>query len=179
MLYDQKEFLDLLQPWTSEETKRSRRALILISFIVISIWLLEIKITNVRLFGVDLSQSTEVPVLCIALSLLSFWAVMFQIHRVKDQETQYERARLLDSVISKFVGEYERYATVREKQKHAYVPPDFHKTKAAVEAYNSQQERTVKLGRIHTLLSSIDVFLPYGLAALSAAILISGIAAAL
>ena len=95
--YEEKEYLDLLKKYKSDEATKARRNLCVVAFVVIAAWLLNVKISNVKVLRIDLSMSSEMWVLIIALVLLAYWAVMFYVHYRSDEEIQKEQTVLLDT----------------------------------------------------------------------------------
>ena len=93
MAYDQKQFLDLLQEYKSDETKKARRNVSAIAFVIISAAILKIRLAEVRFLGVDVSKSAELPVLLITLMLL---AALKGLSRLIDDGVVAEAGPLAD-----------------------------------------------------------------------------------
>lgn len=104
--HDQKQFLDLLQVHKSEDAKKARRNFSFVSFIVISAWILGIQLTEIKVFGVDLSRSSELYILVIAFLLLAYWASMFFLSYRHDSEIQKEREIHLNLVVEQIFNRW-------------------------------------------------------------------------
>jgi hypothetical protein len=174
MQHDTKQFLDLLQEYKSDETKKARRNLSTICFIIIAAWMLRVRIADIRVFGVDLSQSADVVVLSVAGLLVVYWLAMFLLAWSQDTEIQKERVLLLSAQVKRFT---ERYDVIKQKvatQGGQYTPPDFHEVEAAVQAYRAQQDRTRRASQFGSIIKRLEFIVPIGLALGAAAVLAQG-----
>ena len=70
--YDKKQFLDLLLEYRSDEAKKARRNVSAIAFVVLSACLLNFHLSNMNVFGMDVSRASEIPVLVVAFVLLAY-----------------------------------------------------------------------------------------------------------
>lgn len=172
MEHDQKEFLALLQEHKSEDTKKARRNLSTVSFVVISIWLLRINLKDVKVLGVDISHSAEVPVLLIVATLLVYWLIMFLVSWRHDKEIQAERQRFLDVQVKRFNERYEYGEKKRKETGGRVVPGDFDEAKATLEVYQAQQTRLQKAAMYGNIMRRLEIFVPLGLAAIALIVLI-------
>lgn len=181
MNYDQKQFLDLLQEYKSEDTKKARRNLTTVAFIVIAVWLLQIHITEVKVLGVDLSHTSETFVLVLALVLLIYWAVMFYLSLTHDYEIQKERAYQLNDVIS--AAEKRQGEIVKSIENSSagagYYASERGELKKIIDAYSRQKERTAKASKYAGLIKAIETWLPACLAIWAALILVVGLVVSL
>ena len=178
--HEEKEFLDLLQEYKSEDTKKARRNLSTIAFIVIACWILGIRILDIKAFGIDLSHSAELYVLLIGLVLLGYWLVMFVLLWRHDHEIQNERALLLQAKVSSLLArKLAAEETIERNKKNGFVPDDYVEIKAQVEAYERQKARTETASKLGRIIRGLELFVPISLAALCAGILVCGIGRAL
>lgn len=177
MAYDEKQFLDLLQEHKSDETKKARRNLSTISFVVVAAWLLKIRLVDIKVLGVDISRTAELPVLGLAGVLLLYWTVMFLLTWKHDKEIQRERTLLLDAQVKQFT---ERLAAL-EKQRDAqgadakWVSSDHKDVKVAVMAYNEQQMRTRQASLFGALIKQLEFYVPLLLGGGAALVLTLGV----
>jgi hypothetical protein len=180
--HDEKQFLDLLQVYKSEDTKKARRNLSTLGFVVIAAWLLGVRLTDVKVFGADLSHTSESFVLVLGLVLVVYWSAMFYLSLSYDSEIQKERSIQLNNAISAFterLANHQKY--IEEEKKNnptnsVYVPPDYSAVKSAVEAYERQKTRTAKAAKYGGIIKAAELYVPVVLALWSAVILIVGIA---
>jgi hypothetical protein len=100
--HDEKQFLDLLQVYKSEDTKKARRNLSTLGFVVIAAWLLGVRLTDVKVFGANLSHTSESFVVVLGLVLVVYWSAMFYLSLSYDSEIQKERSIQLNNAISAF-----------------------------------------------------------------------------
>jgi len=177
--HDPKQFLDLLQEHKSDETKKARRNLSTICFIIVAAWLLQLRVTDIRVFGTDLSKSAEVSVLLLAAVLVIYWSIMFFLAWNQDREIQKERVLLLSAEVKRFT---ERYREIEAKYivpRSTHIPADYHEVKAAVEAYQAQQARTRRASLYGAAINSLELIVPLALAGAALIVLAVGVRNAL
>ena len=97
----ERDFLELLKPYVSEEQKRSRRNTIVSSFIVLGIYVLGKSLTDIRVFGVDLHGSNKYIVLVLAICMIIYWLVMYVAYSQRDNVIQSEQEHLLQNNVEK------------------------------------------------------------------------------
>jgi hypothetical protein len=114
--HDQKQFLDLLQTYKSDDTKKARRNLSIIGFLIIAAWVLGIRLTELKVFGVNLRDSSEAYILAIAFLLLIYWGCMFFLSYRHDTEIQKEREIQLNVVVERI---YNRWNVISKSVKDA------------------------------------------------------------
>jgi hypothetical protein len=170
MLYDHKQFLDLLLEYRSDETRKSRRNVSLIAFVILAAALLGLRLTDINAFGLSLHKSSPLPVLLLTSALLAYWTVMFCLAWLQDQEIQKERALLLEQHVALLI---KRLAEMDEvnKQSGRNIYPDYGDAKGSVDAYRSQQERTKKASVLGRIIRSLEIVVPLALAAMSSIML--------
>lgn len=177
--YDQKEFLELLHPFKSDETMKARRNVSTISFLIISLWVLGISIKDVHVFGVTLKQSSEFGVLLIALGLLLYWLGMFLLAWFQDREIQKERSHLLDEQISNIVNRFKEMDKDKKEKEESgqnyFGGGSYGKFKASYEIIEAQTRRTEKAGKLVDWVKRLELLVPVGLSFLALLVLISGL----
>lgn len=167
MDYDHKQFLDLLLEYRSDETKKARRNVSMIAFVILAAALLGIKLTEINVFGLNLHRSSPLPVLLLTFALLVYWMGMFVLAWLHDREIQKERALLLDQQVApiiKRLADREKDAATRGGQD---IFGDRAELRGAVDAYHSQQERTKNATMLGRMVRGIEIAVPLALAALS------------
>lgn len=177
--YDEKTFLDLMHEYKSEDTRKARRNLSVVSFIVISVWVLGIKLTELKVFGADLSRSSESNVLLLGLVLIGYWSVMFSLAWRHDRAIQNERAVALTSTVSQLRERMARIEKIIEEKKargSSYVPDDYAEVKAGLEAYERQQSRTASATNLGRAIREMELQIPGALAVVAAGILVAKVA---
>jgi hypothetical protein len=175
--HDEKQFLDLLQVYKSEDTKKARRNLSSIGFVVISAWLLRIQLTDVKVLGIDLSHTSELVVLLLGLVLVIYWSMIFYLFLTHDSEIQKERSIQLEKSVSALTS---RLATLEELHKQnsgvtGYIMPEYSEVKSAVEAYERQKARTATAAKYGGIINGFETYVPTALAVVSAFIIIARI----
>ena len=172
--HDQKEFLELLHEFTSDETKKARRNASSIAFVVICAYTLGVRIADIKVFGADISRSSDVPVFAIAALLLVYWVAMFLVSHVRDAEIQRERSRRLEGQIASLMARWD-YAQKQFTETNGKSPHDHGEVRRYVEALTAQRERTARAARYGGVMKKLEFYVPLGLSA--AAFLILGVGA--
>jgi len=176
--YDQKEFLELLHPFKSDETMKARRNVSTIAFLVLALWMLDISIKDVSVFGVTLKQSSELGILAIAIVLLVYWLGMFLLAWLQDKEIQKERSYILEDHISTIVSRFEKMDADKKKREEngqTFMSSSYGQLKASYELYKAQEGRTKKAGTLVSLVRNLEIFVPMILAICALLVLISGV----
>lgn len=166
----QKDFLDLLQKYKSDDTKKARRNLSFISFIILSSKILNVRLADIKFFGLDLSKSSEILLLGLGLLLLAYWTVVFCVAYWRDKEIQKERVVLFDVHIENLK---KHWATA---QKHKGQSPNavvlgYEQIQASFKRYQNQLARTDKATLLEKIINSMEFFIPLALMTISAFIL--------
>ncbi|MBI5750954.1 MAG: hypothetical protein HZA59_02250 [Hydrogenophilales bacterium] len=160
MKHDEKQFLDLLQEYKSDETKKARRNLSTICFIIISAWILKIRFTEMRVFGVDISSSAELHVLLLALVLMAYWLIMFLLSWNHDKEIQKERSLHLIEQVKHFTERFRVIEEKRAKSNSDSKSHDYNEVKAAVDAYRAQEARTKRAAQYGNVVNKLELLVP-------------------
>ena len=166
MTYDKKQFLDLLLEYRSDEAKKARRNISVVAFMILSVCLLDLHLRDINLFGMNLSEASEIPVLVVASVLLVYWSGMFLLAWLQDSEIQKERSLILDEHVSHLVT---RLGLIEKAQKEdkSYWPvlyPDHNEVRASVEAYRLQQQRTKRATLAVAWMRRLEFYVPLILA---------------
>ena len=177
--HDQKEFLELLHEFTSDETKKARRNASLIAFMVISAYVLRVRIADIKVFGADISRASDVAVFLIAALLLAYWVAMFVVSHERDAEIQKERSRRLDAQIKNLMSRWEYVQKKYSETSGVKSPHDYGEVKGYVEALDAQRQRTAKAARYGGFMKKLEFYVPLGLSAVAFLILAIGIGNAL
>jgi hypothetical protein len=178
--YDQKLFLDLLQEYKSDETKKARRNVSVIAFVIISAWILGIRLSDIRFLGLDISRTAELPVLALAGVLLIYWTFMFVIAYRRDKEIQKERAWFLNQELSNLRGRFKQIQDKYDEDKvRKGYPSDYGEVKAWLERYEAQRKRTQGATLFAKVIDYLETTVPLLLGAGAAGVLIFGAIAAL
>jgi len=178
--YDEKVFLELLQEYKSDDVRKARRNLSVVSFVVISVWVLGIKLTELKVFGIDLTKSSELNVLLLGLVLTGYWVAMFSLAWRHDREIQKERSVQLIATVSQLNERMAMIEKIKEKnERSGYVPSDYAEVKSALEAYERQKDRTTGATRLARVMGDMELYIPIALALLCASVLIVGVTRAL
>jgi len=176
--HDQKQFLELLQVYKSEDTKKARRNLSVIGFVIVAMRLLGIQITEIRVFGADLSKTSELYSLLLALVLIVYWAVIFLLSWVHDSEIQKERKILVDAEIDQIMTSWKRFEKLKlemEAKNEGGNPRGYNEAKAAVEMYHRQCQRTARADKYGRIIRALELFVPLGIALTAIGIISNGI----
>lgn len=175
MAYDEKQFLDLLQEYKSDETKKARRNVTFIACVIIAAAVLQIPVNDVQLFGMKVPRHRETEFVLIATALLLYWLVMFLIAWTHDKEIQRERERFLKVEIDRIKA---RFAYGEGKIKSTggqRVPDDYAEVKAALQAYDAQRERTRRAWWLGILTNNLELWVPLVLASAALVVLIGAL----
>jgi len=79
MAYDKKQFLDLLLEYKSDESKKARRNVSLIAFVILSACFLNLHLSNMTVLGMNVSHASEIPVLVVAFIFYPFSVLVWHI----------------------------------------------------------------------------------------------------
>jgi len=91
-LFDANSLHELLYDHQSQDFKKSRRNLMVITFIVISVWFLGLDLTKLNVFGLKLENiSSPIKIHFVGIILIGYWWAMFEFYRIRDKEIQVRR----------------------------------------------------------------------------------------
>lgn len=168
---NEKEYLDLLYDYQSDETKKTRRNLTVSSFVVVALHLIGKKLSDARFFWTHLEDSDQRWLLGIAAAVLIYWVAMGVLYVLRDKQLHNERKRLLDAHVKDLKGTIERWTKkIAERSKEPIEVPDHMKTQlrnATTEyaPYLNQLERTAWARRFNQATKVAEFGLPLVLAA--------------
>jgi hypothetical protein len=169
--YDHKQFLDLLEDYKSEETKKARRNVSALAFVIVVAWILEVRLTDVRFLSLDISRANEVSVLVIAFVLLAYWTAMFFLAWVRDREIQKERSWYLDSEAGRQKERLKQIEANERQNPSAGRWPDRNEVENWIRLYEAQQSRTKLVGMTGFVIGRFEVWVPLALSAIAALVL--------
>lgn len=161
----ERDYLDLLKPYTSEEHIKTRRNVVVTSFVVLSIYFLGRSLTDISVFGVNLKGSNDLLVLVLAIVLIAYWLIMYLAYFRRDFEIQEEQKRLL-------LREVERVRNrINECQTHidnlgdaghmrTHWTTELASAKTAYSIYENQLSRTKNAGMLNVALKKVEFWLP-------------------
>ena len=167
MAYDKKQFLDLLLEYRSDESKKARRNVSLIAFVVLFAWFLNLHLSNMTVLGMNISKASEIPVLVVAFVLLVYWSGIFLLAWIQDSEIQKERSLILNEQVTYLLKRLEMIEEAR-KEKDNFWPmryPDHSEVRASVEAYQLQQHRTRRAVLAVAWMRRLEFYVPLALSA--------------
>jgi hypothetical protein len=176
--YDEKQFLELLQEYKSDETKKARRNVSAIAFVVVVAAILQVRLTDVRVMGVDMSASAELPVLLITSGLIAYWTLMFVLTWRHDREIQAERALALNAEVKRLVQRKEDVEKRVKETPHRTTAdyPDYNEVTAALEAYERQRARTARAAQYGATIKFLEYYVPLALSGGASVVLAYGVA---
>jgi len=165
MEYDKKQFLDLLIEYKSDESKKARRNVSLIAFIIITIWYLKLPLTELKFFGADLTKASIESIIIIALIVLVYWLALFLMAWTQDKEIQKERSIILQEQIDYIYKRQENIeeAKAEETRYWAVLYPDHPKVSAYIDAYQLQRKRTKTASITIKLIRWLEFSVPLAL----------------
>lgn len=173
--HDEKEFLALLQPYSSDETRKARRNVSTISFIVVATTVLGVRLSDLRVFGADITHTSVPRVLIVCAVLLCYWFAMFAVSWLHDREIENERNLQGRKAADDLRGRYAELSRLKESNAAVgYVPQDYGPVKQAVMALDRQIARTAKTQRYGRLVRAAEFWIPVFLASSALVILCVG-----
>jgi len=87
----EKDILEILLLHKSDESRRSRRNLVVASSIVIVIHLLALSYKSISIFGLKLNEGSELDIISLAIIFILYWLFMFIMHSRNDEEYNTRR----------------------------------------------------------------------------------------
>ena len=161
----EKEYLELLKPFISEEQKKSRRNVLVSSFTVMCIYLLGKSLSELNVFGLHLGGSNDYAVLFLAALLITYWLAMYLAYSKRDDEIQKEQQHLLLTHVERIK---ERIVTLNkniEENKNSDVmrnhyQRELNNEKDNFNIYERQISRTAKADSFNFALKKVEYWLP-------------------
>ncbi|MDD5471026.1 MAG: hypothetical protein PHP05_03840 [Sideroxydans sp.] len=161
----EKDYLELLKPFTSEEQKKTRRNVLASSFTVICIYSLDKSLTELNVFGLHLGDSNDYAVLVIAILLTTYWLVMYLAYSKRDDEIQKEQQHQLLKYVE---GIKERIVVLNKNIEEnklngsllSHYQQELNNEYNYLGIYEKQTSRTAKAGSINFALKKIEYWTP-------------------
>lgn len=99
-LFDEKFYLEVLQGHVSEDTKKARRNLAMIGFVLSGIDILGFSLQDLHIFGLSMEKKAGIGLAWLAGALLTYWFVIYILQFLSDREVNAEKRHLLFKTIS-------------------------------------------------------------------------------
>lgn len=96
----EEKYLELIEPYQSEETMKTRRNLMVASFIIVALSYVGIPLEKIRLFATDLQGADLRAIYIVAFAIIGYWSVVFIFLWFRDREMQKERSTLLLKLVN-------------------------------------------------------------------------------
>ena len=180
---DEKDFLDLLQWKVSDDTVKAGRNLSLISFVIISIPLLGLSLSDLNVFGLKLAESNETAAILLAGFIIGYWSLMYYLHNEHDLAIKKEQTVLIEKQILHIRKKMKEEEVVAEKNgletpdasMGSLLPGGYGQLKKEAEVYAGQRYRTKQARSLGTLIENVRYYFPFMLAFLAAITLACGL----
>lgn len=161
----EKEYMSLVADFSSDDTKKLRRNLIVSSFIIISVNYLGLSLNNVKAFGLDLSSTHDNKVYIIALIMMIFWFILFFINHVKDHEAFKEKHRNLNIPVNIIKEQLKAWEDKIERDgdnglRAAQANSDYRHTLNQYKIYQNQLERLERASKLQNIINLVNLVLP-------------------
>jgi hypothetical protein len=167
----EKNNLDLSVEYKSEEASKSRRNIHVATFVVICLWILCLPPSELKLFGVELSDVNSSKLSLIAFLLFSYWLFMYSFYSYRDKEFNSERRFLLKREERKVE---EKYNTTKAKldekmgeNQENHLKSVHGKVKVHYDVYINQKDRMKVYNGFNRMLNLIELFSPVVLGLIS------------
>lgn len=177
--HDEKEFLALLQQYSSEDCRRARRNVSVISFLIVAAHILGVRLTDIRALGADITRADEGIASMICLAVIVYWSSMFAVTWLHDREIEKERRIQGEKAASALKARYEHLAKQNETPNRGHVHPEWRAVRDAYKAYQRQIERTQTAARYKRAIHFAEFWVPASLAAVAVFLLAQDIYKAL
>lgn len=174
----ERDYLEQLKPYISEETKKFRRNTVVSSFIILSVYFLGKSLTEIKVAGLNLLGSNNDSVLIIAIVMITFWLIMYLIYHRRDLEIQKEQQHLLMKhveLIKQRMDNFEDQINDAIKKNvgvHGQTQHNFTLAQNEYDVYKNQLSRTNKAGILNLVINNTELFLPITIAAFTILILL-------
>lgn len=161
----EKEYLELLKPFASEEQKKSRRNVLVSSFTVICIYLLGKSLTELNVFGLHLGGSNDHAVLVLAVLLITYWLTTYLAYSKRDDEIQKEQQHLLLTHVKKLEERIVALNKSIEDNKsneglRNHYQQELNNEKNNLSVYEKQTTRTATAHSFSFALKKVEYWLP-------------------
>ena len=177
---DIQQHMDLLAGRYSDDTKRYRRNLILLSFTILGVSYLEATLSDLRVFGLSLGSQDNMKIQYLAAGLNIFWLLMFSLSRRIDDMLWNEKARQFQDIKNRLLLELQEAKefadTLKPKQRANNANYQYY-----IELRNQADELDMVINstktttNLQTTFEIIQMSLPYLLSLVSLFLLGKGI----
>lgn len=174
----EKDYLELLYDYHSDETKKTRRNLIVVSFLIVALHLVGLTLKDIRPLWANLDKADTTVLMVLALVLLAYWLVLFVLYSVQDYQLHKERRVLLHKHVTALeaaINKYQRKmndATQADKAPSGRLTELLNETQAAYTIYTAQVERTRWASRLRFVTKVVEYGLPCVLALIASGYLV-------
>jgi hypothetical protein len=166
MNYDTEKYLECMQPFVSDDSRRARRFIVSFCSLIVAASFLKVNFSRIKVVGINLSEVSELKVYVVAIVILLFWNILLYFHNRRDLHYDQERRKLMDDEIRDAESKY------AERVKDNNMDNPFGKRlQSFVQLHREQRQRTKKLSFFQKAISIMDNFLPCGLSFLALVIL--------
>lgn len=174
----EKEYLELLYDYSSDEAKKTRRNLSVASFVIISCYLVNIPLGELRIFTSDLHNADIQAVRIIAIALLLFWSILYVVYIRRDAGIQKERKYFVDKEVQKLEEQIRTYendiseAVKRDGSVSGKTRKELETLQYYYSIYTKQKSRTQLTSTLIQILKITEYGLPLLLASVSVSFLV-------
>ena len=157
----EREFWDLMFPVVTDGTTKSRRNLLVSSFVIVALYILGKSLSDLNVFGFSLEGSDKKTILYIAIALILFWVSVFSFNVAKDRDLNAERKLILDDTVARLKkykdGLESKFSNVEESNHNKNT---MRQVQGEYQRYTSQLDRTKRARALTALIYYIDLALP-------------------
>lgn len=158
---DEKEVLELLLDHQSDDLKKARRNLMVVSLAVVLVYMLDLKLTDLKVFGLDLSKGNASMLLWAGILVVGYWLFMMHMYIRRDDRIYNERLGIFEKRIERY---RDRASVLEEKVQNFPAPTEFKHELSDLEAilgaYDTQINRTKVASFLVTACRSIEYLVP-------------------
>jgi hypothetical protein len=174
------EYMSLIADFSSDDTKKLRRNLVVSSFIILSVNFLDLSLNDVKAFGLDLSSTHDNKVYIIALIMMVFWFILFFINHVKDHEAFKEKNHNLNMPVYKIEEHLKIWKDKCEEdekkgQRAAHANQVYQDTLNQYKIYQKQLARLERASKLQNVINLVNLALPALFGIVTIIILIIGL----
>lgn len=174
----EKDYLELLYDYHSDETKKTRRNLTVASFLIVALHLIGLSLKDARLLWANLEKADTTVLTILALVLLIYWLALFVLYSAQDYQIHKERRVLLYKHIDALKAKQEKFqrkadsATQAGQEISGGLANNLNTVKTDYGIYTAQLTRTRWASRLRVATKTVEYGLPCVLAAVASRYLI-------
>src|SRR5690554_50065 len=161
-------------PVVTDGTTKSRRNLLVSSFVIVALYVLGKSLSDLNVFGFSLEGSDKKTILYIAVALILFWMSVFSFNTAKDRDLNAERKLILDDAVGRLKkykdGLESKYSNVEDNHPNKNT---MRQAQVEYQRYTSQLDRTKRARALTALLHYIDLALPLVMALIAIGYLVA------